>query len=265
MGEPWPVRTERIEEALDGLREVLPLAYAQWVVESPLTWDYTVVASRAPAGAACYDVAHRPGVIGQVFRRNRPIFLPRAGAHPLYDLYDPAVEWELAVPLRQEEDLAAVLNLEGGGNLNLDRPLWEHLGQLLLARTGLALPAALPEPGEAWMVQTTRVGVSDEAAPWAAEAALRLGRAAAGGGLSLLVAGGLGLPVSATYPSVDAAQAAGLPLGGCFRGGGPGLDLLETGALTGARREDLPWWPLADGRYDFVLLAGCRLEAARRP
>jgi hypothetical protein len=258
MAEPQPPGTGRCDEALDGLRKILPFAYAQWVVESPLTRDYDVVASRCPAGTESYDVAHRPGVIGQVFRRGRAIFLPRARAHPLYDLYDPRVEWELALPLREGDNLAAVLNLEGGGRLELDLLLWERLGQSLLARTGLALPAAPPEPGEAWMVHTTRVEIYDEAAPSAAEAALRLGRAAARAGLSLLVAGELGLPDSATYPSVASALAAGLPLGGCFRGGTPRLDFLETGALTAPRGEDLPWWPLADGRYDFVLLASCR-------
>jgi hypothetical protein len=245
-------REERFEPVLDVLRTLLPYDYAQWVTESSATWDYIVVASRFPAGGDCYNIAHRPGVIGQVFRRKRPIFIPDVQAHPLYDIYDPSVEWEITVPLMDRGNLVAVLNLEGGGRVTLDDALWKHLGEVISSKANLQFPEATPAANEAWMVKTTRVGISGTIEPTAADSALRLGRAAADGGMSVLVAGPLNLPRSPTYPTVEEALAAGLPLGGCFRGGGHRLDLLvETSG--NARVEETPWWSLADGRYDFVL------------
>jgi hypothetical protein len=248
------VSNECLEAILGQLSEVLPLTYAQWVIESPAVWDYRVMVSRSPAGADCYDIAHRSGVIGQVFRRERPIFIPDARTHPLYDVYDPLVEWELALPLRDKGALVSVLNLEGGGNLEISGVLWQQLRKILFSETGLQLSEGVPKPGEAWMVKTTCVRISGTTEP-AADAALRLGRAAAGGGLSVLIAGALNLPASSIYPTIEEALATDVSLGGCFRGGGRRLDLLQVGVSGALRAEETPWWSLADGRYDFVLLA----------
>jgi GAF domain len=248
---------EGVESVLDLLLTLVPYDYAQWVTESSATWDYTVVASRFPAGEDCYDIAHRPGVIGQVFRRERPIFISDVQAHPLYDAYDPSVEWELAVPLADGRGLVAVLNLEGGGRIALNDALWSHLGEVIASKTKLQLSEATPAANEAWMVKTTLVGISGTIELTAADSALRLGRAVADGGRSVLVAGPLNLPRSSTYPTVEEALATGLPLGGCFRGGSHRLDLLvETSGI--AHVEDALWWSLADGRYDFVIAASPR-------
>ncbi len=247
-----PRQIKSFDKTLESLRGVLPFTYAQWVEESRLTSDYAVVASRSPQAAAGYDIAHRPGVIGQVFRRGRPIFIPHVNTHVLYDLFDPGIEWELTLPLN-DGTLAAVLNFEGSGTLDLDKSLWKDLGALLFSQTGLELAGAMPEPGEAWMVKTNLVEISGER-PQSVNVALRLGRAAATGGLNVLVAGALDLSHNPAYPSVDESLAAGVPLGGCFRGGGSRLDLLEVAAHTGSD-EDSAWWSLADGRYDFVLRA----------
>jgi GAF domain-containing protein len=252
-------QVDRIDSALDRLRDALPFSYAQWIVESPETRDYQVVISRCPAGSECYDIAHRPGVIGQVFRRERAIFLPNAQAHPLYDVFDPFVKWELAVPLVEEGKLAVVLNFEGGGNLELDGTLWQHLREALSSETGLQLTMTIPQPGEAWMVKTTYVEIPGTVET-AIDAALRLGRAAADGGLSILVAGALDLPSSSIYPTVEEALATGVPLGGCFRGGGSRLDLLPSKS-TATRSKDFPWWSLAEGRYDFVIVPSIGLNA----
>lgn len=262
LNEPAPARRDALDlsisnECLEGifdrLSEALPFSYAQWVVESPPVWDYQVMVSRSPTGANCYDIAHRPGVIGQVFRRERPIFIPDARTHPLYDVYDSLVKWELALPLIDNGALVGVLNLEGGGNLELGGTLWQQLRNSLFSEVGLQLSEAAPKPGEAWMVKTTCVGIPGTTEP-AADTALRLGRAAAEGGLSVLVAGDLNLPASSVYPTVEEALAADVPLGGCFRGGGRRLDLLQVGVPGALSAEVTSWWSLADGRYDFVLL-----------
>ena len=243
---------ELIEEMLDLLSTLLPYCYAQWVIESPCTWDYAVVASRFPAGADCYEVAHRPGVIGQVFRRERAIFIPDVKDHPLYDTYDPFVEWELAVPLVDGGSLVAVLNLEGSGRIALDDVLWRRLGEVIYSRSKLQFPDTIPTANEAWMVKTTRVEISEKIKSTAIDSVLLLGQAAAKGGVSVLAAGPFNLPRSPTYPSVEEALVTGFPLGGCFRGGGHRLDLVETSGST--RPEDSLWWSFADGRYDFVLV-----------
>jgi len=248
-------RKNDIEFVLDLLSSLLPYSYAQWVTESSSTWDYTVVASRFPSGGDCYEIAHRPGVIGQVFRRERSIFIANAQTHPLYDVFDPSVKWELAVPLLEDGCLAAVLNLEGNGYVELNDARWRSLGDVIYEKTGLQLPDAAPPADEAWMVKTTRVKIAETTELSAVAAALQLGRAVASGGMHVLVAGALDLPKSITYPAVEEALTNGFPLGGCFRGGGLRLDLLQIEASGVAHLADSPWWSLADGRYDFVLVA----------
>src|SRR6185436_7821856 len=150
---------ENLEIALSRVAGFFPLRYAQWVVQSPETWDYLVVASRFPLDGSCYDIAHRPGVIGQVFRRERPIFLAAAQEHALYDPFDPSVEWELAVPLFDGERVAAVLNMEGTNSLSLDSGLWRNFADLLLSTTGWLLPEAAPRDGEVWMVRSEHLRI----------------------------------------------------------------------------------------------------------
>ncbi len=241
------------EAMFDMLGAALAFDYVQWIEESQDTWDYKIMASRCPVGRESYDIAHRTGVIGQVFRRERPIFIPSARAHPIYDVYDPIVKWELAIPLLDGLSVAGVLNFEGSGDLELEPFLWRSLGTIASLKIGLQFPEAMPEPGEAWVVNTSRVVVSESGQP-ASDAALRLGRAAASGGVSVLVAGVLDLPSSPTYPTVESALRKKLPIGGCFRGGGHRLDLLVVGDRKGKRTDESAWWGLAEGRYDYVLL-----------
>jgi len=227
--------------------------YAQWVLEEPQSWDYKVAASRFPPGQSCYEVAHRPGVIGQVFRRRHPIFLQGARLHPLYDPYDASIEWELALPLFEADELACVLNLEGSGDFELREFLWQELRQVLSSDTGWYLPESIPKAGETWMTRTTRADIRGEDEFSAMEAALILGRAAAAGGACVIVVGALDLPASSIYPTVSEALSSGAPLSGCVRGGDRRLDLLPVEAGEGATFESANWWDVADGRYDFAI------------
>jgi hypothetical protein len=238
-------RQRRLEMALDRVRELLPYDYAQWVVESPHSGDYVVVTARSPLGSECYEIAHRPGVIGQVFRRQQPIFLPEGTAHPLYDSYDPAMTWELAAPLFSKSGLAIVLNLEGQGRPVLDEAAWRRLGALLSSEAGWSPRGPVPTPGEARMLKTTEAKVP-------LEAALALAQDAANGGQYVLVAGPLNLPASPIYPTLEEALRRRQPIGGCVRGGPQRLDLLVT---ESAIESSVPWWPVVEGRYDLVLLA----------
>jgi hypothetical protein len=241
-------RSRQLEAALDSIRDAIPCEYAQWVVESPATWDYVVVGARFPPGGECYEICHRPGVIGQVFRRKRAIFIPNVEGHPLYDLYDPAITWEMALPLFSREGLAAVLNLEGQGDQPLDEAIWKNLQDLLASETGWRTEGEAPLPGEAWMTKTATV-------PVPMGAVLALGRAAAAGGAFILIAGPLDLEPSTVYPTLEEALERGEPLGACVGGGGPGLDYLKTDSPAMSNGEHPPWWSFIDGRYDFVLLA----------
>lgn len=242
-----------LERRLDQVRRIIDYDYAQWVLEEPQSWDYKVAASRFPPGQSCYEVAHRPGVIGQVFRKRRSIFLQDAPFHPLYDPYDGSIEWELALPFFDAEELAGVLNLEGGGDFELSEILWQKLREILSAETGWYLQEAIPIPNEAWMNRTARVDIRGKDELSATEAALNLGRAAAAGGACVIVVGALGLPASSVYPTVLEAFAAGNPLSGCVRGGDRRLDLLPVEAEEKTIFESTDWWNVIDGRYDFAI------------
>lgn len=242
-----------LEPLLDRVRRVLAYDYAQWVLEAPQSRDYNVFASRFPPGQSCYEVAHRPGVIGQVFRRRRPIFLQGARLHPLYDPYDDSIEWELALPLFEEDALAGVLNLEGGSDFELSEFLWQELRELLSSGTGWYLPEAIPKAGETWMTRTNRADIRGEDELSTMEAAFNLGRAAAAGGACVIVVGALGLPTSSVYPAVSESLASGAPLSGCVRGGDRRLDLLPVQAEERAAFESTNWWDVIDGRYDFAI------------
>src|SRR6266487_4290682 len=90
---------EALGACLEHIEAVLSYRYAQWLVEDPLTWDYRVVAARIPAGGEGYSIAHRTGVIGQVFRTGRAIVVPDTRSHPLYDPFDTRIDWEVAIPV----------------------------------------------------------------------------------------------------------------------------------------------------------------------
>jgi hypothetical protein len=169
----------------------------------------------------------------------------------LYDPFDASVEWELAVPLFDGERITAVLNLEGTGSFSLDGSIWRKFAEVLFSTTGWCLPMTVPRAGEAWMVRSEHVQILSKGRPEAAEALARLGGPAANEGSCVVIVGDLELPVSHVYPTLEQAIAAGLPLGGCVRGGGSKLDLLPTGSAASA--ESTAWWTIVDGRYDLVL------------
>jgi len=151
---PIELERTRIEALFETLANVLPFRHAQWLVEDPQTRDYRVAVARFPEGASCYDVAHRTGVIGQVFRLRRPLLVEAARAHPLYDPYDPAVDWELTVPLFLGAEMTAVLNLEGGGQPDLTQERWKALRAQVTATTGRKTPPQRPKVGDNWRFDT---------------------------------------------------------------------------------------------------------------
>jgi len=256
------VARARIGACLDALREYWPCRYAQWVEEDPRTRDFSVVASRSPEGAQSYEVAHRTGVIGQVFRRRRPIWLPDARTHPLYDLYDPEVRWELTVPCWRGLDLIGVLNLEGDASVELSAGeqgsrSWVSLVELIEEEMSCEVRSEELRAGESWFVTSTRATVPCQDGRSGVMAALDLGRFLAQAGRCGVVVGSLPVPARRGMPTLAEARREDVPRGGCFRGFERGLDLLPTGFSSGEEEVGWKdWWPLVDGRYDFVLIEG---------
>jgi hypothetical protein len=250
-----PVTAAALEAALDAVGEILPCRTAQGLVEASPDLDYVVAAWRGPRGGENFQVAHRTGVIGQVFRRWRPVFLPDAQRHPLYDPFDPEVRWELALPLVHRGRLAAVLNFEGSESLELAGAVWAQLASAVLAATGRRLPAAPPPPGEGWLAATHYLRVSRTRKSQAAASALRLARAAADGGAWVLFVGTVELPASPMYPAIEEAAAAGLSIGACVRGMCPRLDALPLSLADRGKAPSAAWRRMACGRYDFALHA----------
>src|ERR1700729_2007458 len=91
---------------LDEIQEAFASTYCQWIIEDPDTRDYRVMTSLRPGGQNGFDVAHRTGVIGQVFRLKKPIIVPDTKNHPLYDAFDQSVAWELCFPVFAGKHLA---------------------------------------------------------------------------------------------------------------------------------------------------------------
>jgi hypothetical protein len=97
-------------QSLIDLHAVAPYRYAQWLYEDKKTLEYRVAAS---AGGDSYVVAHRTGIIGQVFRTGAPVFVRDVRSHILYDPFDPSVVWEWAAPFTALDGTRLVVNLEG--------------------------------------------------------------------------------------------------------------------------------------------------------
>jgi hypothetical protein len=233
----------RIEAVFDAVSDVLPFRYAQWLVEDPQTRDYRVAAARFPEGASCYDVAHRTGVIGQVFRLRRPLLVEAARAHPLYDPYDPAVEWELTIPLFLGVNLQAVLNLEGEGRPVLSPERWEALRARVAAEAHREIPPKLPRAGDEWKLETEWFEVRQ--LPGRAGRVSSLAGAAARSGAWTLWVGS---------PSSDRCRVA--PLAERIRGYSERLDVLVPPETPPGAQELEELQKLVEGRYQLVIVAG---------
>src|ERR1044071_1600194 len=239
---------------LEHLEAMLSYRYAQWLVEDLVTWDYRVVAERIPAGGEGYPVAHRTGVIGQGFRTRRAIIVPDARSHPLYDPFDPRIDWEVAIPVWRGESLAALLNVEGSGSLALHGNQWNAGADLVSDTTGWSMQASPPDPTALVAVKTRRAIFSARTGERdVLEAAKRL----ADRGSTGLVIGAFAEVVRSDNHSVCEAEARRLPLASCVCGIAQRLDILPLGSAADSMRtfERLGGWKLVDGRYEFVFIA----------
>lgn len=240
---------------LNRLQIMLACSYCQWLIENPSNHDYEVVASINPEGEIGYDVAHRTGVIGQVFRRQEPMFVAHTNSHPFYDVFDNNISWELCAPIFSGQKLAAVINLEGVGHLKLQGDVWTAIDNTVYENTTCRLPPSIPAPDVTQLVPTCRLvipaHICDKRSNVAAAA-----RALAACGPSTLLVGNY--PELLAGRSPDMGQAAEQNLGAsyCYFGVAPNLDLLATGSFT---EEDILnnrmyWWDISKGRYAFVLV-----------
>lgn len=245
--------TETHRLCLTRLREFIPFTYAQWVVEDADDHDYRVVASVLPEGEAGYEVAHRTGVIGQVFRTANAIAVPNTRNHPLYDPFDGGIAWELCFPIFRGAELKAVLNFEGVGAFPAAD--WEQVCRLVRETTSLAPATSGPLAGGPCLVETRRFEVrtgGDAARP---ADLVELARAVARGGRSTLLIGHYPELLRGRGPTTVEAVKEGLGVSYCYFGVEPRLDLLATGPATEFTSENqMGWWDNCRGRYAFVLL-----------
>jgi hypothetical protein len=166
------------------------------------------------------------------------------------------VDWELAVPVRQGDRLAAVLNLEGAGRIEPDAIRWQAVADAVAAHAGYSVPAAPPDAAADVLVKSWRLGFRSPAAAVAVAGAL------ARGGSWVLLVGPFPEVARSGYLTAAEAAARGLPLAECVHGAAPHLDVLPTGPPPEGPRgfEQLGGWGLVEGRYDFILHAAA-LEA----
>jgi hypothetical protein len=241
-----------VRACLEHLEITLRYRYAQWLVEDPLTWDYRVVAERIPAGAGGYAVAHRTGVIGQAFRTGRAIAVPDTRSHPLYDPFDADVDWELTIPVIQDGNLVAVLNLEGSGALALPASQWRTVREIVSA-TGWSVEDAPPDPMASGLLKTRRRTISTTSE---ANRVFNVGKRLAHRGKATLLIGVFPEIARSNSPTACDAEARGMPLAECVRGVGPRLDILQLGLAADGMRafERLGGWALVEGRYEFALV-----------
>jgi hypothetical protein len=222
-------------------------------VEDSGSRDYRVVASIVPEGETGYDTAHRTGVIGQVFRTEKPILLADARNHPLYDTFDSNIEWELCFPLLLKGKLDAVINLEGAGLLDVSPNTWRSIGESIIKATQHQIASA-PQSDDPWRIPTTEVVVTQDQIDSSNNSVVGLARALARDGKYTLLVGDYPALLRGRSPGLADIEGSGLTASYCFYGVEPRLDLLATG--TGSEESLLKtnWWDHCDGRYSFVIL-----------
>lgn len=240
---------------LDRLRSLIPYRYAQWIVEEPGNHDYRVVASIIPEGEQGYDIAHRTGVIGQVFRTSKTIIVPDALNHHLYDPFDHTIGWELCFPVFKGAALMAVVNFEGTGVADVGD--WARVRKIVEEMTTFLPPTTAPAAEDSCLVETRLIEVGAGREGVRESDVIELARAVARGGESTLLVGHYPELLRGRGPTTDEASKQGLGVSYCYFGVEPRLDLL---AATSVTREfildnHMGWWDNCRGRYAFVVLA----------
>jgi hypothetical protein len=248
---------ETYQRCLICLQAIIPSPYSQWLVEDSHNHDYRVVASIVPDGADGYDTAHRTGIIGQVFRTEKPILALDVRKHPLYDPFDSEIDWELCFPVFADGKAKAVINLEGAGELSVDRETWDRLSRAVEEVTQCRPPALPPQADSPCLIETHRIVLrADGDDSEQKDDIVALARALARGGESTLLVGHYPALLHGRGPTMMEAGQQGLSVSYCYFGVEPRLDLLATGPLSRELplKSGMEWWNNCRGRYAFVLL-----------
>jgi hypothetical protein len=249
-----------VHRAFELIGPLLQYRYAQWLVEDPQNHDYSVIASVIPDGATGYDVAHRTGVIGQVFRLRKSIVVPDVRNHPLYDPFESEIDWELCFPVFNEETALAVINFEGVGTPDLQDDTWNRVWEIIGQTTSYKPEPTRAEANNSPLVHTQRIVITPDPAEIVEQrsAVVEAAKAIARGGESTLLVGDFDDLLHGRGPTMDEAIKRNLDASYCFFGVEQNLDLIATGPTPQETlsKKQLNWWSRAQGRYAFVILNG---------
>ncbi len=240
------------ENCLILLKSIVHFRYGQWLIEDTESRDYRAIASVLTGGQLGYGIAHRTGVIGQVFRMAIPILVADANNHPLYDPFDNTIDWELCFPVFMDGQTKAVINLEGSGSLEIGDEVWRRICNVVQQTTRHLPPITLPRSDTSCFVKTRRIVIRGATCDEASEVA----RAIARGGESTLLVGNHPDLLGGRTPTMPDALQQGLSVSYCYFGVETRLDLLATGSLTSIDLlgNQMDWWGTSRGRYAYVLV-----------
>lgn len=248
---------DTIQQCLSLLQTIIPFRYAQWLIEDSQNHDYRVVAAVLPAGEVGYDVAHRTGIIGQVFRLEQAILAPDVGQHPLYDSFDSAIDWELCFPVFAQTELAAVVNLEGDGRIDLLPEMWYHFGEIVEENTQFHLSSSVPQVDSSYLIETRRIVIDGDSVDNQRINIIEMAQGIARGGQDTLLVGDYPEILCDRRPTLAEAIQQGVDVSYCYFGVERRLDLLATGPMSqqDLLEKKIDWWKTSQGRYTFVLEA----------
>jgi hypothetical protein len=247
---------DAIQRCLIFLQSIVPYQYGQWLIEDPESHDYRVIASVVPAGEVCYDIAHRTGVIGQVFRMQKSILSPDVRSHPLYDAFDKRIDWEFCLPVLRHGEMLAAINLEGTGDLETRHEVWSRICDVVDENTQCRPLCWAPLVDGSCLVQTRRIVIRAGHDDYEPLEIVERAKAIARGGETTLLVGHYPDLLRGRTPTMDEASHQGLGVSYCYFGVERRLDLLATGAVTQRHvlEDPMDWWETSIGRYAFVLV-----------
>ncbi|MGB9179541.1 MAG: GAF domain-containing protein [Pyrinomonadaceae bacterium] len=237
------------------LQAIIPYQYGQWLIEDTDNHDYRVIASIIPDNEEGYEIAHRTGVIGQVFRMEKSILVPDARNHPLYDPFDQTIDWELCFPVFADDRMKAVINLEGAGAIEMRGEDWERIYQVVEETTKCRPPSSAPQANSYCLIETRRIVIRANHAGQRSDI-VEMGKAISRAGESTLLVGHYPELLGGRRPNMAEASQQGLGVSYCYFGVERKLDLLATGLMIPKinLKNVTDWWSNSKGRYAFVLL-----------
>jgi hypothetical protein len=246
-----------LRKSLREIRGNLPYLYAQWLIEYQ-NGDYRVVAAEGADGNESFDVAHRTGVIGQIFRTESPIWIGDVKGHPLYDPFDERVTWEIALPAFTPSGKVAVLNLEGSGKLGEVKRTWRRIADVVQRETGFCVSQKPPAIGKIEWWETRYIGVTFGDSRKRSALLLDLVNALAARGEWVVIIGNVPTPKRSDYPTFAEATARGVAATACIRPLCARVDALATGNLKSQERAKClrSCRKLVEGRYQWAVTLG---------